>query len=209
MSGKLRTTAVGRRFSRRERTYSPKTRSYVESLDPRNRLAADSRLDAAIAELEAAGIPARDLATQSDDGWLVVERVVHVGGNEPDSRLGLLAQIVHHASAIKAWAKAHPGDEGACERRVLHAYALGRVATLADAYAIDDAQLDSFRRTGADAVRKYSDADRAHWRQLRSTRFAHLSELRAAQLIAKACGLSPTAVSSIRAELGKKAAKPL
>jgi hypothetical protein len=209
MSTMSRARAVGRRFSQRQRTYVPATRGYVESLDPRNFPDVDATIEASLSELEAAGIPARSLVAQREDGWFVVERVIHVEGNEPDSRLGLLAQIVHHACALRAWAAAMPGNEGACARRVSHAYALGRAATLADAYAIDDARHGRFRLGGADKVRKYNDVDRARWRELRNTKFAHHSEKRASELIAKECNLPESAAASVRAELQKKAAKPL
>jgi hypothetical protein len=78
------------------------------------------------------------------------------------------------------------------------------------AAAAAKAEQDSnFRRLGADARRLYDDDERRNWRELRSSKFAHHSVKRACELIAKECDLPEKAISSVRAELGKKAARPL
>lgn len=73
------------------------------------------------------------------------------------------------------------------------------------------AQVQGFSRRGADARRKYSDEDRASWRQLYTDQFARHTKTHAATMIAKAQGLPATAHSSIRDALKaiKKPDKPL
>lgn len=197
-------TFIGRVYSRRVRLAAG-----VESIDPRNILSEEKLLHFAIKVLESEGIPARKLIAEREDGWFVVERVIHVDGHDLDSTLGLQALICHHCCALKAWANALPNDPGAAEKRVHHAYLLGRFATLADAYRTKDDTEAGFRKRGADQVRKYTDADKARWRELRQSKYAHHSENRAAELIAEACGLPPSAKHSIRPALSKKADKPL
>lgn len=195
---------IGRVFSRRARLGDG-----LESIDPRNLLSVERRLQAAIEALERQGVPARELIDQRDDGRLVIEQVIHLDGHEPDSPLGLQALICHHCCALKAWAAALPGHEGSIERRLHHAYQLGRFTTLADAYRIQDESQATFRKRGADQVRKYTAADKANWRELRKTKYAHHSENRAAELIAEACGLPTSAKASVRAALREKPDMPL
>lgn len=195
---------IGRVYSRRDRLGNG-----IESVDPRNLLSIERRLQSAIEALERAGVPARALIAGRDDGWLVAERVIHIDGREPDSPLGLQALICHHCCALKAWAAALPGDEHSAQKRVHHAYQLGRFATLADAYRIQDESQAVFRRRGADQVRKYTAADKARWRDLRRSRYSQHSENRAAELIAEACGLPASSKASIRAALREKLDMPL
>lgn len=194
-------STIGRRYSRRE-SPAPGLEAYDAEMWHIFSGATARYKEWALEYLEAQGIAARRIAADATvNGWLnegavLRESVSCIEGTENDSGIMLAAHIYEVARRIEEY-QAHPdlAPRGQCVQDI---FALGRISMLARVYGIDDQAVAKRVNRATKANRKFTDADRARWRQLRAVEYGTHSKSRAAALIAAHEGLPATATESVR-----------
>jgi hypothetical protein len=207
---------VGKRYSRRTLTtfvteHGP-SESY--SLVRDDYLSLDRYREEAIAVLKSGGYQVdRLLAADPGGGFLFDEVRWGTGPDDPgeefDSPLRIAAELCYHCCQLKGWLQ----YEGASDRQIQHAYAIGRLVVLTKVYAVEDVRIkliESWQRAGADENRKYSESDKARWRAIQAELPAHIakSARSSAAWILKNEGLPKEAFDSVRRALSTKLGKP-
>jgi hypothetical protein len=124
-----KTENVGRRYTRKERTTFADGGGH-EQLDLDRAPSLRARRARAVDVLKAAGIPVAQLLGDPPSGSLLIERVIHLDGNELDSPLGLAAQIVAACCELQQWAALGEANP----RVVQNAYLLGYLVALQKVY---------------------------------------------------------------------------
>lgn len=146
------TETVGRRYTRKERTTFSDGGAH-EQLDLDRVPSLRARKARAVGLLKAAGVPVAQLLGDPPSGTLLIERVIHLGGNELDSPLGLAAQIVAACCELEQWAALGESNP----QVVQQAYLLGYLVALQKAYDIDGGQRSTAAHAGGDAQKRKAD----------------------------------------------------